>query len=394
MAKTDFTPEEAAQIAMAFGRKRIAELAKSLKELRERELKKAIVPPHKHSTGLSAGGGTEDIAPAKINPPGKDDMLKEESSGEKSSEESSMSKEELCKKCGKGHMEKGCESMEMDKAMLVDEKGKHVDNGIAPDSKLPGDSKSKKIPAEGSGGMKKEAMSEVKKAVSPPMAKPPSGKNMGTHVPTSMGKDAMPTKPPSPPISAPQSVLPLLREELDKGVMADIAKQNSPPGPEAAVAAPKVKMPTPAEHANRANDFAAFMPKPAQTGHTPKPGIFGRLNKSELVKAVTTSIPSLKAGATGMHTVGGNTVTAPISQEKTGAGIAPKSVTVASEPTKPVAKPMLSNIPRSPVLVKRPGIKPAGAGLKTAGASTENTEGDKTDLAHTKVARPKNIGNK
>jgi hypothetical protein len=334
-----FTPDEAAAIASEFFHKRMHELSKHVKDLRQRELakadkklSKAIIPPHKHTPGMSAGGGIEDVPGA--NPPGKKDAMKaEESSHEESSGEISaddMEKALLCKKCGKSHeLEKGCG--ELDKAMLKDAKGKEKDNGIHPDSTLPEDKKSEEVSADGSGGdvkkgkKVKKSLAEIRtlakaynspsmvhgstppvkgsqpkpqpvsdadheadkkaagikktaKKAEPPMAKPPSGKNMATHVPTSTT-----AKPPAP--------------ALGKGVMSDIARQNSPPVPGAA-AEPKVQMPTPEQHAARAQQFSDFgpaqtfqpqpkglpQPKAAGVAAAPakKPGIFGRLmGKSE-----------------------------------------------------------------------------------------------------------------
>lgn len=481
MSKTTFTPEEAAQVVYEYGRKRMAELTKSLRELRERELAKAIVPPHKHTTGTTSSGGIEDIPPGKINPPGKQDVLKEEksareeSSGEISAED--LSKEELCKKCGKTHdLAKGCDGL--DKAMLKDSKGKVKDNGIHPDSVLPEDKDSEEISADGSGGEIKKGKSndikkshafisdaggdkhplymvgstkgkcrecgeaishsnhaetyqdrqkykdqktgpQIRKAAQPPMAKPPSGKNMATHVPTSMGKEVKEmvvhgqSKPKPAPKGADFSVKTdgkkttyvrnVRKEELDKGVMADIARRNSPEVP-TQQPAPVPASPTPAQHADRAAEFAHFTPGAGQTGHlmgTPgasanRPGIFGRLGrfgKSEtFAKAVPTKTgvtqprPTLKPAATGMHTVGGP---AAMTHMTATAASPDKTAIIPPAPTLPgVAGKVKSNLPRSPVLTPRPALKPAGAGLATAGASTDNTEGDKTAQSLTVGAKP------
>ena len=202
--KKTFTPDEAAQIAVEYGRMRVNQIAKSLQELRDRELKKseqpgyhefrtkqatspgaacsscgkasshsshtkspevretnnraagtgektweikkAIIKPHaNHSTGTTSGSGVEDVPPSKINPPGKLDAMKaEETPGESSAGE-------LCKMCGKSHsMEKGCDGM--GKSMLKDAKGKEKDNGIVPGSVLPEDKKTEEMSHDGSGG--------------------------------------------------------------------------------------------------------------------------------------------------------------------------------------------------------------------------------------------------
>ncbi len=380
MSTTTFTNEQAAQIVVEYGRKRFEQITKNLRDLRDAELKKALIPPHKHTVGTTASGGVEDVPPGKINPKGKNDALKsapkmEESSqhrGEETSGEISpddLSKEELCKKCGKMHdLVKGCDGM--GKAMLKDSKGKEKDNGIHPESVLPDDAKSKEISADGSGGDIKKG--KVAKAT-PPMAKPPSGKNMGTHVPTS-------------------------QPGMTKGVMADIAMRNSPPGPGAAAPAPKVTLPTPAQHEARQSQYADFTPSAASTGHAmPRPGIFGRLGKlgkSELAKAVPTRtgvtqpMPTLKPAAAGMHTVGGSpamtnmTATAP---SKT--AILPTPGT-ASRNVLGKPKPVL---PKLPVLTQRPALKPAGAKLATAGASKDNSLGDQTQQTATVGAKPSNV---
>jgi hypothetical protein len=289
-----YTPEEAAQILVEATRLRVNQIAKSLKDLRERELKKAIIPPHKHNTGTTSSGGIEDVPPGKSNPPGQHDALKAEQSPSGSncsnpmhgktpcepdsgdghayrapakgpttshsggsqttapkSGHLSVVKGELCKGCGKAHeMDKAC-GMEkalrehvaeagdechscgnklkagdkiyqhdvgarglycskpcgashsetpsakfadkvIGKAMLKDSKGKEKDNGIHPSSVLPEDKKPEEAnTTDGSGGEivkgKKlgKSLADLRKAATPPMAKPPSGKNMGTHVPTS-----------------------------------------------------------------------------------------------------------------------------------------------------------------------------------------------------------------
>lgn len=470
VTKKTYTPEEAAEIAMEFGRMRINQIAKSLQELHHRELKKAIIPPHKHNTGTVSSSGIEDIPPGKSNPPGKNDVMKEESSseetreetsGEESPEETSMSKEELCKECGKGHeLEKGCTPVHtMDKSIIKDSKGKTIDNGIVSGSNLPGDKDSEEVSHDGSGGeitkgkTVKKSLSDIHKlakAFAPPMAKPPSGKNMGTHVPTSKPAGSM-TKVVLPPTPNPQQGVPqaivakevkemvvhnsktvkppkgadykakqegtkavyTAKEELEKGVMADIARRNSPPGPEAPAATPKVTMPTPEQHAERAAQFQSFTPPAATTGHTMKPGIFGRLGKSELAKAipgksVTTSIPSLKPAAAGLHTVGGapgNTSMTPTlphkTQESTTAGVKPTSLQAAPvdvganvDVFKLTGAPPLKANPNTKSVAPRPTLKPAGAQYATAGAGSSPTDSDKTAGASTNPASPKALAAK
>lgn len=403
MSKTTFTDQEAALITSEYFHKRVAELTKSLRELRERELAKAIIPPHKHNTGTTSSSGIEDVPPGKTNPPGKMDAMKgeksahpaEETSGEISPDD--LKKEDLCKECGKGHgMEKTC----MGKAMLRDSKGKVKDNGIHPESVLPEDSKATEINKPtasdaGSGGVIKKSLADIRKAATPPTAKPPSGKNMGTGVPTSA--------PATPK-------MPMAKEDLEKvGLPADGGMKAHMSAAASMAArpvapAPKVQLPSAAQHADRASQFADFTPSAAATGHmmgAKKPGIFGRLGKSEnLAKgtSVTQPIPKLKPAAAGMHTVGGTT-----------AGLTSVTNTVASpDKTSVLPKPAAPAMPApaaaasrnvlgkpnpnaSPVLVPRPKVKLPGAHLATAGASKEGTDGDKTQVTNTAGARPANV---
>lgn len=167
-------------------------------------------------------------------------------------------KSESCAKCGElhGKMAK-CGEMTT-KSELVDAKGNRSDNHTRPDAApMPSKKPSKDQSPEdtGAGGQLKtvgpKALAERSKKAGmnkaqPPMAKPPSGVNMATKVPTSspgMKKKA---------------------EELDKGVMADvIARQAKDMGAPAATENTP-KMPSVAQHAARASEYADFMP--AATG--------------------------------------------------------------------------------------------------------------------------------
>lgn len=413
MSKKTFTNEEAAQIAVEFTRQRVNDIAKSLQDLRARELKKALIPPHKHNTGTTSSSGVEDVAPTSINPRGKNDAMKgemsadckcegkcrcEETSGEKSPDD--LKKEALCKMCGKGHsLEKGC-STDMDKAMLKDSKGKEKDNGIHPDSVLPEDKDSEEMTHDGSGGdIVKGPL--ISKAM-PPMAKPPSGKNMGTNVPTSVAKEVKEMvvhgggKPEPAPKGADyevkadgKKVTYVRKEELDKGAMDPQMKQRmkqhmlaSAGGPGVAAPAPEVQLPNPAQHAARAAQFAAHTPPAASTGH--RPGIFGRLNKSEKLEkkaSVTQPMPTLKPAAAGKHTVGGGSI---FGSTATG----PSKVTVGRNPMLDTVLPTPSTVTlaglhqnaakKSPVLIPRPALKPAAAGLHSATGSDLTGDPDKT----------------
>lgn len=321
-----YTPEEAREILLKATKEKVDAYAKEIEALRSRELKKSLIPNHKHNQASQASSGVEDVPPGKINPKGIDKAMK---------------KEELCKQCGKGHELDKCGDMmagkdpakkaeDMDKAVdkiivhgdkkpapapagadytvkpgkdktvietkksdLVDAKGKRSDNHTVATSKLPDDAKPKLVNKDGGSGggiklpgsnLKKSASGSVggagtppipkpkepkkrtsvvavsslnitpglQKAATPPMAKPPSGANMGTAVPTSA-----PKAPKAP---------------MAKGMLADAAKQADPiSAAHAAVKAPAPaapKMPSPAEHAQRAAGFqaaagGAFQPKPA-----------------------------------------------------------------------------------------------------------------------------------
>lgn len=434
MSKTNFTDQEAANIALEFTRRKVEEFAKSFKELRGRELKKALVPPHKHTTGTTSSSGVEDVPPGKLNPPGKQDVMKsgkpEETTprGEETSSggiirrqqvvtTETMSKEELCKDCGKGHEINKC----MSKAMLTDSKGKQVDNGIVDGSVLPGDKASKKVntsgPSDpGSGGQIKKSVAEIRgkasrfirpqdagihqlmhtpnaqnigpaivhgtrkygpaaihhsvppteiqKTAMPPMAKPPSGKNMGTHVPTSMNK------------------------EVKEMVVHGDKKPVQPP---------------------RGADFKTES-KGDKTSYIRKNvGIFSRLGGAAKT-AVTQALPALKSAAAGLTTVGGTPAAAGTKTEvPLGGQIAPPGA--ATKPARPASIPApataagplagpasaaLANAASkppsaSPVLTPRPALKPAGIGLATAGASKDNTMGDKTAMTTTLPGKPSNL---
>lgn len=412
MSKTTFTSEEAAQVAAEFFRQRVDELAKHLRELRDRELKKTgagIVPPHKLSdSNNTAESGTVGVPGNMNNPRGKKDALKaapkmEETSGDHAPEETSgdhppeetsveksektkeevyrerfnqeqqvkakakenaadrkvwdehnerktnernLTKEELCKKCGKSHdLEKGCTPLDMDKAMLKDSKGKEKDNGIHPDSVLPDDKTSEEVSADGSGGQIKKGKG-LKKAVAVPTAKPPSG-NLQTPVsgqaPKNPAMDAKPvakgSKTMTVPASKPRNNIAVAhskrggagagahsdkrpsagpsasewdyedspapkKEDLDKAGLSTEAKQHgimegSRQAAQATAAPAKpVVLPSPKEQEARASTFADFMPPAGKTGHTPtqQVGIFSRLGKSQLTKAspVLTDMPKLK----------------------------------------------------------------------------------------------------
>lgn len=417
MSKTTYTDQEAAQIALEFTRRKVDEFRTNLKKAHKKELAKAIVPPHKHTTGTTSSGGIEDVPPGKTNPPGKKDMLKTGKPEETTprGEETTMVKEELCKDCGKAHEMNKC----MSKAMLTDSKGKQVDNGIVDGSVLPGDKESKKVntsgPSDpGSGGQIKKSVAEIRKAAMPPMAKPPSGKNMNTHVPTSMNKGE-------------NHVFKPLGEGTQDRKTGD--KQWQPGKALICDVCGKHKN-THSEHSESMNKEVKEMivhgdKKPVQppkganfkteskggkTSYIRKNvGIFSRLGNAGKT-AVTQALPALKPAAAGLTTVGGTPAHSggtktevPLGGVVAPPGAATKPARPAAIPTPVTAGPLagpasaaLANAASkppsaSPVLTPRPALKPAGIGLPTAGASKGDTMGDKTALTTTAPAKPSNL---
>jgi hypothetical protein len=440
MSNRTFTPAEAAEIAKAFFQKRVTELAKSLDVIKSRELAKAVITPHKHGGGTAASGGVEDVAPGKLNPPGKLDAIKGEVEASDRGEETSGEISAADKKCAKCSLMKDmCKCMSKDELVSNTSERHQV---VHPESVLPEDKKSKVINKKnlGAGGVIKEgkgksvsdelskAQKKLDKAGMPPTAKPPSGTNMATKVPTSKPA-AMPKMPATPGAMKGEAFSSGTTDmgqsgggsemtQMEKGVMSDIAhKESAAQGAPAPKAAP-VKLNTKATIAGQGGQAAAvgrdafysaasqgaFQPAgktpasaqiplgrtpakkpatmlPSTTGPTmKKPGIFGRLlGKSEdLEKAVTTAIPKLKPAAAGMFTVGGQNVsnTAPTAPstaqtDATNPGIAPKtslaSMRVAA--TKP-SMPAISAKPTAPVTTSIPKLKPAAAGMHTVGGAT------------------------
>jgi len=312
---------------------RIKNLTAQIEDLRKREMAKALIPPHKHNVGTTVSSGIEDVAPAHLNPQGKNDPLH----GGTAVRPMVAQKAELCKGCGKSE----CACIKKDE--LVDPKGKQSCNGVV--TKMP--ATSKEVSAEGSGGQikKGKTLSDIRKGdprhapgpfyqgkpwqvsgegrnaeessakpaptkkprdfphketpvksptqkAEPPMAKPPSGANMGTKTPVSKPGNAMKPaaggsipKPPTAPKMPP----------LGKGVMSDIAHRESQAmGAPSAAPTPKVKLPAPHEQEDRAAMFADAMagaykpPAPVKPIHRTtttvsvqpqsRPGIFARLN--------------------------------------------------------------------------------------------------------------------
>ena len=321
------TPEEARDILIKSAREKIDSYAKEIEALSAREMKKSAVEQHKHHPAQTMGGGPECVSAGAQRGEGK---AKGKGPAGLYQSEGKLSKEVLCKKCGKSHELDKCGEMEKalgpfggfsptldqaakdnqkqalkgknkdsrgyyknpdawkkpkeeveskpedpaKKSELVDAKGKKSDNHTVAGSK---DSEGKSAHVNKPGKSSKTAGSggvilpgaNLKKSANPPMAKPPSGVNMGTGVPTSA------PKAPKAPTAAPMA----------KGVLTDAARQADPiSAAHAAHTAPKAappKSPTPEQHAQRAAGFQAAAggafqpPAPAPKPAATKPAIPG-----------------------------------------------------------------------------------------------------------------------
>jgi hypothetical protein len=334
-----YTPDEANQILLKATREKVEAFEKEIKALRDRELKKALIPSHKHNQATQSSSGIEDVPPGKSNPKGIDKgMEKNAQMGYGPSAVNQMATgggagmslaekkaEALCKKCGKGHgeLEKCGDIMpgKVEKADLHSEKGKRTDNHTVAGSKLPDDAKSKQVNEgtskdPGSGGIKLPGSNLKKniqggpqimgnmlspglKKANPPMAAPPSGKNMGTAVPTSAPKaPAMKAeKKPEVVVTREQTVY---KDGLEKAALPTAPKAQAQQhaviaGSKAAAgagpaAAPAPKLPGAADQAARASGFqaaaaGAFQPKgPISSGLdlAPKAGAAPKLPGASL----------------------------------------------------------------------------------------------------------------
>lgn len=159
---------------------KIKVLAEQIQQLRKREMAKAIIPPHVHNIGVGVSSGVEDVPPGKLNDRGASKVATRE-------------EPTTCKGCGKS--ECSCTH----KTEVTDMKGNPKTLGVVTEVSTD----SKEISADGSGGeikrakslgkIRKAAMAMTAQKAEPPMAKPPSGVNMGTHVPTSAPAMPKPT---------------------------------------------------------------------------------------------------------------------------------------------------------------------------------------------------------
>lgn len=129
---------------------RIEAFRLQIKEVRERELSKALIPIHDHKPGTTVGSGTEDVPYGKLNPKGvaKNAMMGYGGSnlpiqgagmapgaGGLAMSQKPVVKAEMCKKCGNMHMpldKCGADTMVVGakKAELQDEKGHRESNSV------------------------------------------------------------------------------------------------------------------------------------------------------------------------------------------------------------------------------------------------------------------------
>lgn len=345
--KQEYTVDEAAEILRNDFQAKLVKYSAELEALVKRETAKSVIPSHKHNQAAAASSGTEDIAAGQANPKG-------------------THKAEACAKCGEMHDGKDlekcgkvtkafrdtskpaepqpdsapeskpknvCETHKWDggefpcpdckkvkKSDLIDSKGKTSDNHTDPKSaKMPDESpKEPEKRADSSGGKVTKSggpMGIAKRAskmskATPPMAKPPSGENMGTKVPTSapgakkpagaapvakaglgmaasgqreaaaMGFGAKPA-PAGPAPKLPGAPAQAARSAGFQDQMADVAAANKP------AAAAKPALPKPAATGPAGAKLGMASPKaagvtqsagPVQNAARPsKPGIFGKL---------------------------------------------------------------------------------------------------------------------
>lgn len=150
MSEKTYTTEELLAVWKKVEAEKIQKFEAELQMLRARELKKALVPPHKHNEGTTASAGVEDVPAPKM-----------------------VAKAMLCKECGYEHpmdkphvkknaqfgygsnpnapvvpsaaMKKDVAPSPMGKAMMSDDKGKLIDTGKVAGSKQADDTNSKHV---------------------------------------------------------------------------------------------------------------------------------------------------------------------------------------------------------------------------------------------------------
>lgn len=177
-----YSPDEARDVLMKATKEKLDGFAREIEGLKARELKKALIPNHKHNPGVEAGAGVEDVPPGKTTKGSMGTGLDGSMGSGAAPMMNDLDKGELCKKCGKGHkaldkcmgkydeMDKAVDKIvvhkperspkpvppdadhtvrkekdkviyEAKKTELVDAKGKRTTSGIHPDSTLPEDKK-------------------------------------------------------------------------------------------------------------------------------------------------------------------------------------------------------------------------------------------------------------
>ena len=133
---------------------RIEAFRLQIKEVRERELSKALIPVHDHRPGTTVGAGSEDVPYGKLNPKGVNKSVVKNSmmgyggtnlptqgagmapgAGGLAMSQKPVVKAEMCKKCGNMHMpldKCGADTMVVGakKAELQDEKGHRESNSV------------------------------------------------------------------------------------------------------------------------------------------------------------------------------------------------------------------------------------------------------------------------
>ncbi len=193
---------------------------------------------------------------------------------------------------------------------------------------LPGDKPSEKIDAPGSGGQKKKG-------------RIPSGRKLAKALPRIGGKDMA------------------SQQMTGDAFKAHAAKTAGP-------TAPPTKMPSPAEHANRANDLASFMP----------PGKFS----APAAKPQLPKLPS-KPGEMAKPPAGVGHLNAPSK-----IGGAPKLPAAAAAPGAPAPAPAAPSTPKAPGPMKPPVAPKAGAPAQKSEEQTDDLTKNETEIGSTVAA--------
>jgi len=190
MSEKTYTVEELLAAWKKVEAEKIQKFEAELKMLRARELKKALVPPHKHDEGTTASGGIEDVPSDKmtdktevsVSVSASDDdggsvsrSFSFDTKDAKKAEKKAEKKGAICAKCGMMKSMCKCSLMKdvapsgFMKAMVSDEKGKLIDTGKRDGSKLAHDAKEKQYNEgtesdPGSGGIITKGPKAIRKA--------------------------------------------------------------------------------------------------------------------------------------------------------------------------------------------------------------------------------------